>query len=446
MTAAAVGSDLPLIERPEFLRRVATASDEARSVLRYDWRAFARPEQLPPPGNWRYFLALAGRGWGKSRASSEFLRMEIMAGRSKHAIAVAATSSDCRETLIEGPAGIMQNSAPWFKPKYEPSKRRVVFPNGGKVTYYSSEEPDRLRGVNADLLVADELAAWKGRDAWDMALLGLRIGSNPRAMITTTPRPTALIKELMEHPDTALVRGSTMQNARNLAPQFLEQIVAQYEGTRLYDQEILGKYLTGISDAIVTYELLDSTRVSSAPELAKVVVGLDPAATNHARSDLTGISVAGRGTDGDYYVLSDRSCRMSPENWAARAVEAYHNFGAEFIVAEANQGGDMVRSVINQADPEVPVRMVHALKGKAARAMPVLMAAEQKRLHMVGRWRDLEDELASFSYSGYEGGSSPDRADALVWAIDSLKLNQTGWSQVSDANRTSPEPVQPSGW
>jgi phage terminase large subunit-like protein len=409
-----------MVARSDVRESILTSTPDIQAAARYEWPLWARPDQLEPEGPHRYFMACAGRGWGKTRAGTEWVRAQIESGRTSRAIIVAATASDLRDTLVEGPSGLLTVCPPWDRPLYEPSKRRLTWKNGATVGLYSSEEPDRLRGVNADLLLADELAAWKYPSAWDMALFALRLGNNPRAMVTTTPRPTKIIRELLNRDDCVVVRGSTYDNAANLAPQFIEEIVRRYEGTRLGRQEIHAEVLDDVDGAVLTREQIEILRVDEAPDLGRIIVGVDPAISSGENSDHTGIVVVGKGVDGDLYALADRSCRLGPAGWARRVIDAYREFEADTIVVEKNQGGAMCEHTIRSVDENVPITMVTATRGKHVRAQPILSLFEQSKAHTLPGMEKLEDQLASFSLEGYEADGSPDSADAFVWAATEL--------------------------
>jgi len=409
-----------LIERPDVRAFLADASGPMRASARYSWPLFARPNQREPEGDHRYWLVLAGRGFGKTRAGVEWVREQVETGRASRAVVVAPTSADCRDTIVEGPSGFLSVCPPWNRPTYEPSKRRLTWANGATVSLYSAEEPDRLRGVNTDLLLADELAAWPRPETWDMAMFALRLGENPRAMVTTTPRPTKIIRDLLAHDQTAVTRGSTYDNRANLAPQFLDEIVRRYEGTRLGRQEIYAEVLEDVDGAILTSEQIRALRVAAAPELGRIVVGVDPAATAGEQADQTGIVIAAKGDDGHLYALADRSCRLGPAGWARRAVEAFHEFDADLIVAEKNQGGLMVEHTLRSLDADVPIKLVTATRGKHVRAEPILARFEQAKAHTLPGLDDLESQLAAFTAEGYALDGSPDAADAFVWAATEL--------------------------
>ena len=398
--------------------------DEAVALL-YDWQFWARPQQLPPSGDWRIWLVLAGRGWGKTRVGAEWVRMSVQTYPLVNLI--APTADDARDVMVEGESGVLAICPSGERPEYLPSKRRLDWPNGARSLIFTADEPERLRGKQHMRLWADELAAWRYPEAWDQTLMGLRLGADPRVVVTTTPKPVRLIRELMADPTVSITRGNTYENLGNLAPQFIERIVSRYEGTRLGRQELYAEVLDDVPGALWTRRQLDELRAKEAPQLIRVVVGVDPSGST--TGDEQGIVVAGKGVDGQAYVLTDASCRLSPEGWARRAVEAYHRQEADLIVAEKNFGGDMVASTIRTVDPLVPVKMVTASRGKAVRAQPVAALYEQGRVHHVGGLPDLEDQMCAYTPDGYDG--SPDRVDALVWALTDLMLQEErGWGAV----------------
>jgi predicted phage terminase large subunit-like protein len=387
----------------------------------YDWPFWARPNQLPPAGDWRVWLVLAGRGFGKTRTGAEWVRAQVRAGKRRIAL-VGPTASDSRDVMVEGESGILACSPPSERPVYEPSKRRLTWPCGAIATTYSADEPERLRGPQHDAAWCDELAAWRYPEAWDMLMFGLRLGSDPRVVATTTPRPTRLIRELIAASATVVTRGSTRDNQANLAPAFLEQIVKRYQGTRLGRQELDGEVLEDAPGALWSHALIESGRARATPELARIVVAIDPAATSGEEADETGIIVAGKDRDGHGYVLADRSGRMAPIEWARAAIAAYRVLEADRIVAEVNNGGEMVEATIRMLDPDVPFTALRASRGKATRAEPVAALYEQGRVHHVDVFPKLEDQMAAFTADFDRGraGYSPDRVDALVWALTEL--------------------------
>jgi phage terminase large subunit-like protein len=366
------------------------------------------------------WLVQAGRGWGKTRVGAEWVKQQQKLGCSRIAL-VGPTAADCRDVMVEGDSGILSLYGTGIRPLYEPSKRRVTWPNGAIATTYSADEPERLRGPQHDAAWADEIGAWKyATEAWDMLMFGLRLGQRPRCVATTTPRPIQLVRDLTKASSTVVTRGRTFDNAANLAPSFLEQILSKYEGTRLGRQEIEGELLDDVPGALWTRSEIDKLRVTEAPELVRVVIPIDPAMTSGEKADETGIVPVGLGVDGHGYVLKDLSCRMSPDGWARRAVQAYHELEADRIIAEVNNGGELVENVIRTADPLVSYKSVHASRGKRVRAEPVSALYEQSRVHHVGSFPQLEDQMCAFTPDGYDG--SPDRVDALVWGLTELML------------------------
>ena len=392
-------------------------SHDEQLLLLYDWPTWARPPQIAPKWDWRVWLLLAGRGFGKTRCGAEFIRQEVDAGRAGHIALVAPTSADARDTMIEGESGLLGIFPPTQRPVYEPSKRRITFHNGATATTFSADEPDRLRGPNHDLAWCDELAAWRYPEAWDMLNFGLRIGKTPRAVVTTTPRPTTLIKDLIKRPDVHTTRGSTFDNAANLAPAFLSEVAARYEGTRLGRQELHAEILDDVEGALWSREMLDDHRVTETPQLVRLVVAIDPAISSTAESAETGIIAVGVDGRGHGYVLEDRTTRGTPHEWAQQSVALYHTLKADKIIAESNQGGDMVKHTLATVDTNAPVRLVHASRGKRTRAEPVAALYEQGKIHHVGAFNQLEDQLCSWVPGE---GLSPDRLDALVWGFTEL--------------------------
>jgi phage terminase large subunit-like protein len=341
---------------------------------------------------------------------------------------VARTAADTRDVMVEGESGILSISPPWFRPKYEPSKRRLTWPNGALATLYSADEPDLLRGPQHDGFWADEVAAWRFVDAWDQLMFGLRLGHDPRGVVTTTPRPTKLIRELAASKTTRVTRGSTRDNQANLAASFLVKIVEKYQGTRLGRQELEGEILDDNPGALWRRSNIDENRWKTAlPDLRRVVVGVDPAVTNNAKSDETGIIVAGRDSQNPphFYILDDESQSSTPDTWARASVMAYLRHDADRIIGEVNNGGDLVETVIRHVRindrPEgqnASYKSVHASRGKAIRAEPISALYEQNRVHHVGSFPILEDQLCDWDPT--ESKDSPDRLDALVWALTEL--------------------------
>ena len=335
---------------------------------------------------------------------------------------VARTAADTRDVMVEGESGVLAISPPDFVPVYVSSARRLTWPNGSQATLYSAEEPDLLRGPQHHYAWADELASWKRPETWDMLMFGLRLGAHPQVVVTTTPRPVRLVKELVADPTCITVRGSTYENRANLAPSFFSQIVTKYEGTRLGRQELMAEILDDNPGALWTRDLIERTRVTHAPHLVRIAVGVDPEASSGESSAETGIIVAGLGIDGHGYILDDATIRGTPFEWGSQAVAAYHRHQADRMVGEVNNGGDMVGYVIQSIDPTVAFTAVHASRSKQARAEPVSALYERGLVHHVGAFPELEDQLCEFVPAS--GHASPDRLDALVWAITALMLEQ----------------------
>lgn len=377
-----------------------------------------RDEQTPPPGDWRIWLFMGGRGVGKTRTGAEWT---IASARDFPLVnIIGATADDARDVMIEGESGILASAPSGFRPTYSRSLSRLDWPNGCKTLVFTADKPERLRGKQHMRLWADEVGAWRYPDAWDQAMFGLRLGADPRAVATTTPRPVRAIRSLLDQVATGRVvvtRGSTYANRANLAPAFFEQIITKYEGTRLGRQELGGEYLDDTPGALWQRHMFEPRR--AAPDLRRVVVAVDPAVSNTEDSDETGIVVAGLGVDGRGYVLADRSCRDSPDGWARRAVAAFEEFKADRIVYEANQGGDLVAHTLRTVANRVPLRAVHASRGKRVRAEPVAALYEQGKVTHVAPFDDLEDQLVSWTP---ESPDSPDRLDALVWALTELMV------------------------
>jgi phage terminase large subunit-like protein len=401
------------------------ASALADSLADGGWRSRLRKEQLAPLGDWLIWLFMGGRGTGKTLAGGHFIHELVASGKYGRLALVAPTTSDARDTMIEGVSGILATAPNWNRPTYEPSKRRLVWPNGATATTFSSEEPERLRGPGHDGAWADELGAWENaQSTWDQLQFTLRHGTDPRICVTTTPRPTKLLRDMLarEGRDVIVTRGSTYDNFANLAPSFIEAIKARYEGTRLGRQEIFAEMLSDTPGALWQLDWLDRDRDERAPELKRIVVAIDPAVSTNEGSDETGIVVAGVSADRHGYVLEDLSGRYQPHEWAAVAVAAYRRHQADRIIGEKNNGGDMIESTIRMVDANVCFRAVHASRGKVARAEPVSALYEQRKVHHVGSFAKLEDQLCSFTsdFDRNRAGYSPDRLDALVWALSEL--------------------------
>lgn len=414
---------LALLSEAERNRILESLTDQQCTELLYDWAFRARPSQIAPTGEWNGWLIIAGRGWGKTRVGAEFIRAEIESGRAKRVGLVAETSADGRDVLVEGESGILACCPPWSKPQYEPSKRRITWLNGAIATLYDAREPDQLRGPQHDLVWFDELAKFRYAEAlFDQAMFGLRLGEHPRWIATTTPRPIALIRRLLVQSGVKVTRGKTEDNLANIAPTFMQNVIERYRGTRLGRQELDAEILDDVPGALWNRRCLDETRVQSHPSLKRIVVGVDPAATSGEDANESGIIVAGVDGSNICYVLEDWTLRGTPDQWARKAVAAYRKHEADCIVAEANQGGEMVQQCI-QSVADVPVKLVRATRGKYVRAEPISALYEQGRVHHVGTFPALEDQMICFTperAADRSDGQSPDRVDALVWTLTEL--------------------------
>jgi len=405
---------------------------------------WGRDAQLTPPGDWwTWWLILAGRGFGKTRSGAEFVMRRVREGARNIAL-IGPTAADVRDTMVEtGPGSILKNCPPWDTPDYEPSKRRLTWRNGAVATTFSADEPERFRGPGFDTAWCDELGAWKyQQDTWDMLSMGFREG-NPQGVITTTPRPTPVVRELLKDaassaPTVVVSKGSTFDNAVNLAPKFLKMLVAKYTGTRLGLQELLAHMLEDTPGALWTVDMLARNRVREHPALARVAVAVDPQASDPNRKGAdedkdaeTGILAGGIDAKGDGYLLRDASGHYTPGEWGERTVLLYDELNADFIVAEINNGGAMVPFVVQAAAEKlwregkrptrhVNVRVVTASRGKHTRAEPVSALDEQGRIRHVGYFGDLEPQMTTW----VPGQKSPDRMDARVWLFTALMLTE----------------------
>ncbi len=418
------------LSKAEQARRMAQLTTEQAEALVYDWDFWARPSQrLPannvlPSGVWVTWLVLAGRGFGKTRVGAETIRSWVLTGEYRTVNLIGATSSDVRDIMIEGESGIMAICPKGERPLYQPSKARLVWPNGVVSLLFSAEEPERLRGKQHSKLWGDEVAAWRYHESWDQASFGLRLGSNPQIVVTTTPKPVKLIKELIKDPTTVVTRGSTYDNKHNLAGAFLAKIITKYENTRLGRQELNAELLDDNPNALWTRKRIDELRVAMEQlpsTLNRIVVGVDPAVTANKNSDETGIVAAGRDsrTPPHYYVLMDNTLSASPDKWAERVVATYDGTGADRVIGEVNNGGDLVENNVRNKRVGIPFKAVHATRGKVVRAEPIAALYEQGRVHHVGTFAALEDQMCDFDPQ-LEDQSSPDRMDALVWALTEL--------------------------
>jgi phage terminase large subunit-like protein len=415
---------LPPAEQVKVLSRMSPTEALNFPFAWRDW--WARPAQLAPPGEWSTWLVMAGRFFGKTRTGAQWIHERVKSGLARYIALVAPTSADARDVMVQGPAGILATAPPGWKPIYQPSVRRLTWPNGTIATTFSAEEPERLRGPQHDTAWCDEAAAWRHPEAFDMLAFGMRLGNDPRVLVTTTPRPVKLLRELLADQGSGVVvtRGTSYENRTNVPPQVFKRI-QRYEGTRLGRQELLAELLDDVPGALWSRGLLDATRwphEKPLPELVRIVVAIDPATTSGEDSDETGIIVAGKDARGHGYVLADSSGRYQPAEWAKTAIAAYHTHEADQIVAEVNAGGDMVKATLHMIDRNIPFKAVHASRGKVIRAQPVAQIYEEGRGHHVGSFAKLEDQMAEFTidFDRVALGYSPDRVDALVWAFTDL--------------------------
>lgn len=406
--------------------------DGTAEALLHDWPLWARAEQLPPPGAWFCWLILAGRGWGKTRTGAEWVRWRVAQGARRIAL-IGQTAADVRDVIVEGESGILAVHPPHTRPKYEPSKRRLTWPNGAVATTYSGDEPDQLRGPQHDTCWADELAKWRyAQLAWDNMEMGLRLGDNPQAVVTTTPRPIPLILALRDDPETARPTRnlSTALNRQNVSQRFVERVIKRYAGTRLGRQELDAEILDDTPGALWTRSGIEATRITRAPALTRIVIGVDP--SSGGADGETGIIGCGKDAAEHGYVLADLTESGDPAAWGPAVIRAFITLRADLVVAEQNQGGAMVAHVIRQSTVEIdgityrganlPIELVWASRGKHTRAEPisVLWSQQPARGHYVGAWPELEDQCCTW----VPGEDSPDRMDAKVWAMTALFPNE----------------------
>jgi phage terminase large subunit-like protein len=407
------------------------------------WLAWAHEHQRPPlvasgGADWNTWLILGGRGAGKTRAGAEWVRGVALGvpGFSEQPLMrialVGETEHDVREVMIEGVSGILAVHAQHERPAWIPSRRRLELKNGAVAEAFSAEDPESLRGPQFAAAWADEIAKWRHADAtYDMLQFGLRLGERPRLVVTTTPRPIGLLKRLMADPATALTHASTRANAFHLSQAFIDTVFARYGGTRLGRQELEGELIEDRADGLWSRALIETCRVKAAPPLTRIVVAVDPPASAQKGADACGLVAAGVAEDGVVYVLADDSVGgLSPAGWAAKAIALWRRVEADALVAEVNQGGDMVKAVIGEADRTVPVVSVRATRGKWVRAEPVAALYEQGRVKHAGCFTSLEDEMCDFGVDGLSSGRSPDRLDALVWAVSALTHGAKGGPRV----------------
>ena len=403
---------------------------EAKAIeLRTNWLSTARDKQLQPSIEHYIWLILAGRGWGKTRTGAQDIALYALRNENVNCAVVAPTHGDLRRVCFGGPSGLLS-----IVPKecylqspdqkgFSSSTNEMRLFNGSKITGYAASEPDRLRGPQFHRAWCDEVASWRYPEAFDQLMFGLRLGSKPQCLITTTPKPTKLIKDLVQRSDTQVTKGNTFENADNLADSALAMLKDKYEGTTLGRQELYAEIIDNFEGALWTNDLIEESRIREDDErqLSRIIVAVDPAVTANENSDETGIVVVGKDFNNEYYVLEDLSGRYSAEKWGRIAINAFYNWEADLICAEVNNGGDLVERLIRNIDSTISYRSVRATRGKILRAEPISALYEQRKVHHVGQYPELESQMCS--YTG-ETNSSPDRLDALVWGLTELSKSK----------------------
>ena len=405
----------PIFEKLNYQRKIATN-------LLTDWYNKARKNQLVTESEqYNIHLFLAGRGWGKTLTGAYDIIQYCFENRSVVCGVIAPTYGDLKRVVFSGDSGFIRILNPDLlnTTGYNKSDNEIHFYNGSKIIGFPAIEPDRLRGVQFHRAWCDELASWRYRETFDNLMMALRLGQNPKCIITTTPRPTKLIKELAKREDTEVISGSTFENIDNLAPSAIAMLKERYEGTRIGRQELFAEILEDVEGALFNGQLIEDNRVRDIPELERIVVAIDPAVTANENSDETGIIVAGRTSDNHFYILQDASQTTSPDVWVKKAIELYNRYECDRIVAEVNNGGDLIERLLRTQDSTVPYTSVRATRGKQVRAEPISALYEQNRVHHVGYFKDLEEQMCQFT--GNNVKSHDDRVDALVWAITSLQ-------------------------
>lgn len=382
------------------------------------WAFYARPEQLLPAGQWTGWLVLAGRGYGKTRIGAEAVNEK--ARTTERIGLIAETAADARDVMVEGESGIIAHSPEDFMPHYEPSKRRLTWPNGSKAFTYSGDDPEQMRGPQHGFVWADDIAKWRHlRNSWDNMEFGLRLGDDPRWVATTTPRPIPLLREMIKDLSVVVTRGNTYDNAPNVPKTFINRITKRYKGTRLGRQEIYAEIIEDTPGALWTQALIEKHRITTAPDMVRIVVAIDPPATSGEESSEAGIVVVGKDGKKHGYTLDDRSQHATPLEWASAGIDAFNDWNADLIVAEKNNGGEMVEHTLRSVNPKIPVKLVHASRGKYTRAEPISALYEQGEFHHVGVFGALEDQMCTY----VPGEESPDHMDALVWGATELFPN-----------------------
>ena len=402
------------------LDKLSSIEIDAR-LLRLKWINLARPKQLTPKGDWSIWLILAGRGWGKTLTGAQDMAWFALNNPDSRLAIVAPTFADGRDTCIEGESGLLSIMDDKIIANYNRSLGEIVLHNGSRFKTFSADTPERLRGPQHHRVWCDELGSWKYTETWDQMMFGLRLGEHPKVVVTTTPKPIPLIKDLLKRKDTYTTTGSTFENKENLAEASLSQLKEKYEGTRLGRQELYAEVLEDVEGSLWSRDMIESSMVrynEKLPSFKRIVIAVDPAVTANKRSDETGVVVCAEDFQGKYYILNDLSGKYSPDAWAKKVVEAYESYKADKVIAEVNNGGDLVERVVKTVDRNVNYKSVRATRGKFVRAEPIAALYEQKRVRHLNRFNLLEDQLCS--YNPEITSQSPDRLDALVWGLTEL--------------------------
>lgn len=414
------------------LRLAQTLSDKEAKLLQHMWPFWARPDQhLPAVEKWHIWLLMAGRGYGKTRTGAEAVRY-LVENCGFHRIAlIAGDIKDVRDIMVEGESGLLNICPPWNRPRWNSSISKLVWPNGAVAYGYSAEDPESLRGPQFDLAWGDEFGKWRKPDlAFDQLQFGMRLGRRPLQVYTTTPRPTDILKRMLKMKGTYLTHGRTTDNLLHLSPMFAETVISRYAGTRLGRQELDAELLDDNPDALWSSRNIEKHRIPDIESVAlgRIVIGVDPPASESGRCGIIAAATDGRQHG---YVLGDHSVAgRSPLDWATGVVSAYHQHGADCVVVEINQGGDMVAAIIRQVDASLPIKQVRAFRGKWLRAEPVAALYSQGRVHHVGLWPEVEDQMIQLTPENLARGKSPDNLDALVYALTELMLSKHGTARV----------------
>lgn len=420
---ARIYRSLPPNDQKEFIQ---TLSSEEAYIVDNSWEFRAREKQIPPNGDWRYCLFLAGRGWGKTDSIVQWAHQQAMSIPGSVGLMVATIASDVRDVLIEGPSGILMKTPPHERPEYLSTKSLLIWPNGSIARLRSADKPDGLRGLNSWWAVGDEYASWRRPDSLNQILLGLRLGKHPRLVLATTPKPVKHLRKFLERKKLVVISGSSYENRDNLSADWFEDIVASYAGTDIEQQEIDGILLDDKMGALWTSALIEEYRIRNIDafdfkKLIRIVIAVDPAVSALSGSNFTGIMVVGMDARGHFYILDDLTVKGSPEVWGRRAVQAFHDWNADLIVGEVNNGGDLVQRNIEATEKNLPFKAVHASRGKVLRAEPIVNFYQQGRVHHLGVLAALESQMVEW----VTGDISPDRIDAMVWGVWSLAFPDT---------------------